>query len=290
MSYNTPIGGEYDFGLGIEPEIIAYIKESHSIQSRISPTKCYLLHRKRDGVLVHDSILDSPLVVNTWEVEENRYYFTLWNGSGGYPDIRPQNNEGRGSISVWIDGVLSIRVLDVLDIISDNEFAIVIRKLLDPQRVDVVFKEGFDITQHIVTYEYTTMNQGISDVRVKVGAAEDESMYGWEQYLNTEVADPLLGLHQILVRTPLTREGFTISDEGLVVLKENQCWMIWEPYVYANDMLVVPTDQSPNGRELRFNITDKQDSIIQGEAVSQRFRIVLIEPTDPRYKIPYIKE
>jgi hypothetical protein len=288
MSYNVPVSGEYDYGLGIEPDIIEYIRESHSIQSRISPTKCYLLHRKKDGDVVHDDVLDAPVIVTAWELEENQYYFTLWNGGVNHPDIRPQNNDGSGSISIWIDGVLATRVLDMRDIISDNEFAVVQRKLLNPARIDVVFNTNFDVTQHTVSYEYVTMNQGISDVRVKVGAAEDDSMYGWEQYLNSEIADPYLGLHQILVRTPLTREGFTISDEGLVVLKENQCWMIWEPYVYANDILIVPADQSPNGRELRFNITDKQDSRIQGVAVSQRFRIVLIEATDPRYKIPYI--
>ena len=286
---NEPVIREYDFGLGVEPDIIDYIQESHVIQSRISPTRCYLLHQTDDGELVSDpSDPDNPIVIASWDDTAPQYMKKIWTGGDDHPDIRPHVNEGEGAITVYIDGVSAGRVLDIVDMVSDAEYAVVQRLDLISKDIEIVFNIGFDAGSHIISYKYYTLNEGISPTIVKDGASTDESKHGWSQYLNPDPQDPLRGVNQILVRTPLTQEAFTINEEGSVILKENKCWMIWVPYVYASDILIVPISESPNGKELRFIITDKNDSRIQGRLVSQRFRIVLLEETDPRYDITYL--
>ena len=48
MPFN-PLKYKYDYNLGIGSEYVAYIKESHVIESRISPTPCYLLILNPEG-------------------------------------------------------------------------------------------------------------------------------------------------------------------------------------------------------------------------------------------------
>lgn len=286
----NPIRNQYDFGLGIEPDIIDYIKESHIIQSRVSPTRCYLLQRRKEG----DTVTNQDMTggVDNWLENDGFYYFILWDSyDKPKPDLRPFIDKDLEGISIWVDGNKFKRVLDIADLQNDNEFTVVENKLKTPPEITVVFNKNFNPANRHVFYSYTSVRPGVDDISVKYDYT-DMSLYGWIQYLDADTAleDPLRGPHQILVRTPLTREGFTLNEEGQLTLLENQCWMIWEPYVYANDILIVPPEESPSGEELRFNITDKQDSRIQGHLVSQRFRIVLLEKNDSRYKIPYIVE
>ena len=92
------------------------------------------------------------------------------------------------------------------------------------------------------------------------------------------------------MRTPLTTTNLIINEEGRVMMEDNQCWMIWEPYVKDWNILIIPSEESPTGEELRYIIENKQDSKVQGSLVSQRFKIKQLEKTDDRYKIPYITE
>ena len=54
------------------------------------------------------------------------------------------------------------------------------------------------------------------------------------------------------------------------------------------DLLIVPSNISVSGEEERYEIVDKQDSVIQGRLVSQRFTVHLLEAADSRYQISYI--
>ena len=274
----------YDEGLGIEPDIIDYIKESHLIQSRVSPTRCYLLWKKREGEIVPSK--SGFITLSSFFLTNTQYKGILWPVNNyDYPDLRPYLKNGIGNLEVYVDDILMRRVLDVKDIIDDNEYSIKINYA----NIEIYFNEGFNPTLYSFKYKYTTLDSGMNLERMKEGETSYNSMFGWEQYLDYN--DSLFKRrHQILVRTPLTTTNLVLNEEGKVELEENQCWMIWEPYVRDWDILIIPEEESPTGRELRFVIENKQDSKIQGELVSQRFKIKLLEESDDRYKISYIKE
>ena len=280
----------YDLGLGIEPDIIEYMKESHLIQSRVSPTRCYLLQQIEQGTIISQANNTNIPITSYVETSPN-YRAIVWASGSNYPDVRPYVNDGKGMIEVYINSVRAIRVHEVEDLINDNEFAVVKRTDLTPARVELVFNEGFNASTHSIGYKYTTLNKDINVERMKIGEASDNShsMFGWSQYLDY-TNDLFKKKHQILVRTPLTTTNLIINEEGRVMMEDNQCWMIWEPYVKDWNILIIPSEESPTGEELRYIIENKQDSKVQGSLVSQRFKIKQLEKTDDRYKIPYITE
>lgn len=289
MSIQNPNAGDYDFNLGIESDIINYIKESHIVESRVSPTRCYLIQQNPTGSVVGEGVNKDPIEITSYIETSPNYKTVIWASGSLHPDLRPYTNDGLGSVDVFIDSNRANRILDVEDLLNNNEFVVQKRYDLDPQRVELVFNKNWDASAHTITYKYTTLDQGISTERVKQGEAKDtqQTLFGWSQYLNSN-PDDFRQPHQILVRTPLTTNNVIINAEGRVELEDNQCWMIWEPYVKDFDLLIVPLSESPNERELRFQIENKQDSRIQGQLVSQRFQIKLLEESDSRYQINYV--
>jgi hypothetical protein len=276
---------DYDYGLGIEPDIIDYIKTSHQIQIRVSPIRCYLLWQKMSGSAVGSAV--TPIAISSY-VETSPYKAQIWPGSYTHPDLRLDTNNGSGSISVLIDSIPATRVVNAADLINDTEFAIVKRIDLSSQRVEIVFNTDFNPTLHTVTYYYTDIDEDINVERLKPGEADYGALFNWTQYTNN-IIDIYQNKNQVLVRMPLTNENVVINEEGLVTLKDNQCWTLAEPYFRNFDVFIVPADQSPTNQELRFQVQDKQDSIIQGTFVSQRFKVKLLNTTDPIYKISYSK-
>jgi hypothetical protein len=130
------------------------------------------------------------------------------------------------------------------------------------------------------------MDEDINVERLKPGEADYGALFNWTQY-TSNIIDAYQDKNQVLVRMPLTNENVVINEEGLVTLKDNQCWTLVEPYFRNFDVFIVPANQSPTNQELRFQVQDKQDSIIQGTFVSQRFKVKLLTTTDPIYNIPY---
>ena len=284
----NPIIGQYDYNFGIDPAVIAYIRESHIIQSRISPTPCYLLQLNPTGSSIGNSI--TPLLINSYIETVPQHISTIWdeNSLNDFPDLRVRTDEGAETFNLFIDTVKAFRVLDKNDLENDNEYYISDRKDLVPPRVDIIFNEGFDASSHEITYHYYGINRNISNVRLKEGENDLHSLFGWTQYLNT-YSDAFQTAHQILIRLPLNVRDLNINEEGLVILEEKQSWMIWEPFVKEQDVIIIPQEFSFTGREERFEVVDKQNSVIQRVFVSQRFRLKHLEYADSRYKIPYVK-
>lgn len=286
MAINDPLIGQYDYLLGIDSQIIDYIKESTEVESRISPMVCYLLQQTPSGSAQGSS--GSVLTVSSYVETSPNYRAVIWASGSNHPDLRPYVNNGAGAITVRIDGVPASRVLEVEDLSVDSEFAVVKRRDLISGRVELVFNANFNASAHTITYFYTTMEPGINDVRMM--SDEDQptkTFFGWTQYLNSS-SDVFRGPNQILVRVPLTTRDIIVNEEGLVTLEENDSWMIWQPYVRDFDILIATPSQTTSGREERFEITDKRDSVIQGSLITQRFKLKYIEPTDARYNIPYV--
>lgn len=281
----SPLVTDYDYDLGIEPDIIDYIKESMEVQSRISSIPCYLFFQSSSGSMVGSSL--SPYTISSYVETTPNYRAVIWSSGSNHPDLRIYTNNDAGAITVKKNGTVMSRILDVNDLISDDEFVVVKREDLPDKRVELVFNQGFDPTGYTMTYYYTTMNPEIDDVTLKRGENLQQSLFGWTQYMN-DYTDAYRGKHQILVRFPMARRDLSINEEGKVQLEENQCWMVSEPYVHDFDILVIPAEYSPTGNEVRFEIVDKQDSVIQKQIVSQRFRVKLLEDTDARYNLKVI--
>lgn len=283
---NFPGINDYDVSLGIEPEIIDYIKESMVVQSRISPIKAYLLQPLGSGSVVGSII--SPMTITSYSDTTPNYRATIWSSGSNHPDVRPYTNNGRGSIIVTIDSVEATRVIDVEDLLNDNEFAAVKRTDLSPAVVELVFNSGFNASIHTIQYYYTTLEPGVNVERIKSGEGTFDSLFGWQQYLDS-TSDTFKGVNQILIRYPLSQEELIVNDEGKVTLEQADCWTIWEPKLHNYDIIVVTGDQTFSGEEERYEIVDKKDSRIQGSLITQRFKLRYIESTDPRYSINVAK-
>lgn len=278
----VPIVGEYDYSLGIEPDILDYIVESHEVQSRISSTPCYLFCQNTSGSVVGSSIL--PILVTSYTETTPNYRTVIYSSGSVIPDLRPDINDGRGAVTVLFDSVEGTRVLDVEDLVDDNEFVVEKRDDVDPMRIELVFNSGYNPSSHEISYYYSTINKDICDLRIQRGDDSQQSLFGWSQYIS-EDSDAFRLKNQILVRFPLTLNDLTINEEGKVIMEENQCWMTASPFVRDMDILVIAAEDSPIGEELRFEIQDKQNSVIQRRLVSQRFKVKLLEKSDKRYQL-----
>jgi hypothetical protein len=277
----------YDAYLGIDPLHIQYIKDTYLVLQRISHTPMYLLQRATGGVPVGYSGAQISPLPNQFEFIDNRYYLTLWSGGSNHPDTRPYVNEGKGNIFIYSNNNLLTRVLTVDDIMNDNEIAVIEKKDVQPNKVQVVFNKGFTNINSI-TYHYTTWEEGIEDLTVKRGDSNNQSIFGWKQYINN-YNDFVQRPNQVLVRLPINIQDIVISDEGKVVIENRESHMAWTPYVNDFDILILAAEDSPDGLEYRYEIVNSTDSIIQRQLVSQRFKLNLLEFSDDRYKIPYIK-
>jgi len=278
---NTGFG--YDYGLGIDPIHIAYIKENHLIQSRISPAPCYLLQKATGGIPVGYPAARITPLASAFVLSDNQYRLTLWEGGSNHPDTRVYTE----NIGIYVGGTRLTRVYTPDDIISDSEMAVVERVDVIPNRVEVVFNTGFSDINN-VTYHYVTWEEGVEDLTVKRGDSPTQSLFGWAQYLRS-YWDDFQKPNQVLVRFPINLNDVVISEEGRVVIENRDSWMIWTPYVEDFDVLVLAEEDSPDGVEHRYEIVNSTNSVIQRQLISQRFKLNLLEAADDRYKIPYVK-
>lgn len=277
------LGMAYDENLGIDSEIINYILDSHQKQIRISSTRCYLLQQNSSGSAVGNYLY--PMILDEFRLDGSNYKGQIWPLQNESPNIRLDINGGFGNLKVLSDNVELTRVVEVADILSDGEFAVVKNLTLSPQTVDIVFNVGFNPNSHTITYYFESADKNLSPLRMKSGETDAHAFYAWSQYL-TYKRDRYVDYHQILVRLPLTLDNLTINEEGLVRMREHQAWTLSYPYIREYDVLVIPA--TTYGREMRFEVIDKQDSIIQEVLVSQRFKLNLINETDKRYTIPLL--
>ena len=280
-----PTVEQYDDGLGIDPEMLSYIHESHEIQSRISSTPCYLLQRKLTGDA--SGSVQAPLTIVSYSETTPNYRAIIWQEGGSYPDLRVYLSNFQQFFGVIIDGVFATYVLAVEDLVQDSEFCVVLRKDVSPQRVELVFNAGFIATDYVIQLYYHTAEVGITFTNFQRGDSSTQSLFGWQQYLNFST-DAYRSMHQILVRLPMTLQDDVINEEGRVRVKDINAWMTGRPRVRDFDLLIAPAQFTTSGVEERYEITNKTDSIIQKRLLSQRFQIHLIEPSDSRYFLPYI--
>ena len=281
----TGIG--YDYGLGVDPLHVQYIKDSHIVQSRISPTPLYLLQQATAGLPVGYAGARLTPLVSAITVVDGRTRITIWEGGSNHPDTRTYANEGLGNINVYNGTTRLTRVFTVEDIIADNEFAVVENTLANTPRVDLVFNTGLTDVSN-VTYHYLTWEPGVEDLAVKRGDSQTQSLFGWDQYMSS-YWDDFQKPNQVLVRFPINLNDVVIHDEGKTVIEVRDSWMIWTPYVNDFDVLILDADDSPDGVEHRYEIVNSTDSVIQRQLVSQRFRLNLLEKADERYTLPFIK-
>jgi hypothetical protein len=291
MLPTDPLGTNVEYGdfLGLGSIMnshLDYIQRNHELQSRISPTRCYLLQMKPTGSIVGNSTSPITVTSDMYLDTEAPMSFVLWNGTGEHPDLRPYVGDGAGAITILVGGVPMTRILNKKDLRNSLQFAVEKRFDLDPQRVEVHFYSTFDMTGSVVQYYYESMYKDVRPDEMNRPTANAFSLYGWRQY--KKLADNWRNANQILVRMPMTVASWlTMVAEGKVRLEENQCWTVGVPYLNDGDILVVPVDQNPTGEIVWFEVVNKSDSIIQFRLMSQRFKVKLIPPEDERTNISY---
>lgn len=276
------------FGLGTANQsVLNYVTRSNEILSRVSPVKCYLIQMRPTGSVIGGTAVADAITVGSGDFLTSTppLSFVIWNGTGEHPDLRPYVGDGNGAIRVFVGGVQINRILDVGDLRSSDQFAIVKRDDLRPARVEVHLHSTV-ATGSVIQYSYDTMFEDVRMPVVNRPTANQFALFGWTQYRHDR--DKWRGANQILVRMPLTtRDQVMVDQEGKVRIEENQCWMVGAPYVRDMDLLVVPPDQSPTQETIWFEIVNKQDSVIQNRLTSQRFKVKLIPEEDERTTIPY---
>ena len=272
-------------GLGqLSRPVLNYIAKSHERESRINPIRCYLVQMDQRGVEIGSAI--APITVTSDKYLSTTFpmSFILWNGIGEHPDLRLYTHENLGGITILSDGLVLRRAPDVKDLRATDQFAIVKRTDLLPQRVEVHFYRTFDMLTHTIQYTYETMHKDVRPTAVNRPTENKFALFGWTQYKHA--SDAWRGANQILIRMPLTtRDQMMVNEEGVISIEENMCWMISTPYINDGDLILVPPDQSPTGETVWFEVVNKQDSIIQHVLVSQRFKVKMLPPEDERRTI-----
>lgn len=279
--------GTYDEGLGIDSEIIDYIKQSHLVQSRISPSKVYLVQQNQLAAEHTGSGASGGVVIQSGDyLGINPYNVQIWasGSAASFPDLRLWVNEGVGAVTVFIDAVKAQRVASDLDLIASTDFAVVLDKQRPDKRVRIVFNQ--DISSKTVEYTYTSMSQDFDTETAMVDRQKPNtygSKFGWTQY--TTPSTDFYAINQVLVRLPLTPVDLERIASGESEMQSiDNCWMIDAPYVFEHDIFITAGVNEISER--RYEIVNKQDSYIQTNLVSQRFSLLLLESSDGRYDIP----
>lgn len=276
---------QYDYGLGIEPDILSYIRESHVVESRISSTRCYLYQQKLSGSVVGSAV--SPVTITTYYETDPQYKSIIWASGSVHPDSRAYVQQGAGALRIIFNGTEGVRVLAIDDLVNDNEYAVVTRWDLTPPRIEAVFNPGFNAGGATLQYYFTTINQGIVNEMLKRGDSVDQSLYGWTQY-RTTYRDAYQDRNQVLVRLPLTVENLVIKEEGKILLQENDSWTLWDPYIREFDLIIIPGALLATGVSEWYEVQEKRDSYIQQTLMSQRFKLKLLEASDPRTRLTIV--
>lgn len=270
-----------DCGLGLDKEIVDYIKENHELQIVIGAEPFYFYQRMTSGSAVTGTI-------SSWNQTSPQYMKILWNpGDPNHPDLRTYTGTGKGTFNLYVGSTQLNRVFDKNDILYDNEFALeeVVGEGVSTRRqVKVWLNKGY-IPAGAVTFSYTELcycvnpdtNQPDMQCTICYGTGFTP---GWVKY--TCDGTKYNPENTILVRVPKTDFTIPFSGEGLVKKQINRHWALAIP-VISNYDLIVGTIGDNIGKI--FEITNKKDSYFRGIFMHQEFDTILLEEKDIRYKM-----
>lgn len=262
--------------IGLDSEIVSYIKQSNEISLRVSGEPFYYFQRVPGAIITGN--------VSTY-TQTSPYIGTLWvpaDGEFTHPDIRLHDSD----FILYNNGVPMTRVYEVSYINSDTEYCIVVDVGVSSATknvINVYFNDGFipgDIT--------FTSNSLCSCVDIESGYPNRQctickgtsTPFAYTQYKCA--GSQYTPTNTVLVRVPLVAETAGVTQIGRVLSREYRHWAGPAPYL-SNYDLIVGTIGNNIGNV--YEIKAKLDSRMRGILLHQAFDTILIERDDIRYSI-----
>ncbi|MCK4826876.1 hypothetical protein KA005_64670 [bacterium] len=265
--------------LGLDAEIVDYMRESHTLQINIGGEPFYIFTRTEQGEFRSKSI-------TIWETTSPQYSVYIWqpiDGENVHPNSRTQENTFR----IFNDAVELTRVFDKDSIIYDTEYAIEVEIGTDSDTSGAVliwFNEGF--TPGNVSYSYRNIcscvdrstgypNRGCPLCR---GTSYPVA---FTQYLTS--ATKYNPVNTVLVRVPMAAEEIPVEQIGRVKRRDLMHWIAYDaPYVNNYDLIIGTMGRNAG---VVWEIVNKSDSRWRGILMHQEFSTVRIEESDIRYQL-----
>lgn len=275
-----PVGEELfvECEMGLDPEIVSYVRESHEYQIRIGGEPFYLWTRQDQGEYISKA-------VTTWTTTSPQYSTYIWQPSDGetaHPDARVQQNQFR----VFDAGTLLTRVASPDLIAYDTEYSIEIEpgdSVNTRNKVRLWF--NYDYVPTNVSYSYRNV---CSCVDVTTGYPNRECAIcrgtsypaAFVQY--TCASTKYLPENTVLVRIPMVAEMLSPEQIGRVIRRDTRLWMQSAPQVNNFDLLMGTIGQNAG---VLFEIVSKSESRLRGIILHQEFQAIRIEESDVRYEL-----
>lgn len=264
--------------LGLDKEVIEYIKENHDLQIKVGGEPFYLFQRVEQGTRISQSI-------TSWSTTSPQYSALIWqpgDGEAFHPNHRAQEN----SFVVFNNAAPLTRVYDKDSIAYDNEYALEMLRSNTSSTfgtVKIWFNPGF--TPGNVSYAFRNL---CSCVDESTGYPNREcpickgTSYppAFEQY--TCAATKYHPINTVLVRVPMAVENLPVEQIGRVRRREHRHWMETTPYVKNYDLIMGTAGRNAG---ILFEVTGKYDSRWRGILTHQEFDTIRIEESDIRYQL-----
>ncbi len=263
--------------IGLDEEIIYYIRQNHDLQIRVGGEPFYLFQRQ-SGSAVSGTL-------TSWAQTSPSYIGTLWTPSDGeskHPDVRI-NKPG---FVLFNNGVAMTRVFDLDFIAADTEYYIetqVGTSSTDKGTVRVHFNEGF--VPGVITYRYNTLCSCVDiesgypnrECPICKGTSYPVSFVQYE--CDATKYNPI---NTILVRVPIAGETRPVDRIGRVKVRRHKHWARFTPYIRNYDLILGTIGRNEN---VLFEVIGKYDSRVRGILLHQEFDTLRINETDVRYTL-----
>ncbi|KKM03048.1 hypothetical protein LCGC14_1778330 [marine sediment metagenome] len=275
-------GGEELFReceLGLDAEVVDYMRESHTLQIRVGGEPFYIFQRVEQGEFRSKSI-------TSWETTASQYSAYIWQPTDG-EDTHPNSRTQKNTFKIFNDAVELTRVFDKDSIAYDTEYAIEVETGIDVDTVGAVliwFNEEF--IPGNVSYSYRNI---CSCVDRSTGYPNREcpicrgTSYpaAFTQYLTS--ATKYNPVNTVLVRVPMAAEDVPVEQIGRVTRRDLMHWIAYNaPYVNNYDLIIGTMGRNTG---VVWEIVNKSDSRWRGILMHQEFGTVRIEDSDIRYQL-----
>ncbi len=264
--------------LGLDKEIIDYIKENHTLQVRIGAEPFYLFQRVDQGELISKSI-------TSWDTTLPQYSAIIWEPGDSerlHPNYRTQDNYW----TIFNNTTPMTRVYDKDSIAYDTEYSIEILRSNSSDTfgtIKIWFNEGFIPSN--ISYSFRNL---CSCVDASTGYPNREcplcrgTSYPAAFVQYTCDATKYKPANTVLVRVPMIKQEDPVDQIGRVRRRDTFHWMESTPYVNNYDLIMGTTGRNAG---VLFEIVRKGDSRWRGILTNQQFDTVRIEDSDIRYQL-----
>ncbi len=268
-----------DCELGLDFEIVDFMRESHTLQIRIGGEPFFIFQRSAQGAFKSKSI-------TAWVTEGSQYSAYIWqpgDGESVHPNARTQDDEFR----VFSESVELTRTYDKDSITYDTEYALATEVGTDVGTAGAVriwFNSGF--VPDNVSYTYRNIcscadrSTGYPNRECPICRGTSYPAAFTQYEIDASKYSPA---NTVLVRVPMTAEEVPVDQVGRVTKRDLRHWIAYDaPYVNNYDLIIGTMGRNEG---IIWEIVNKSDSRWRGILMHQEFSTVRIEESDIRYQL-----